>query len=178
VDFTFTDEQDDLRAAVRRLLTRGGTAPWATMVDELGLTALVVPEEHGGFGASFVEVAVALEETGAALAPVPLLSTATATAALDPATPAGAALLPDLASGAVVATLAFAPTASVTDARIDGTAVHVLDGAVADLAVVACPDGLFSVPLAHATRTVHPTLDQTRSQATLGFEDRECHVVE
>jgi alkylation response protein AidB-like acyl-CoA dehydrogenase len=173
MDFTLTDEQRDLRAAVRRLLERADAPLWTKMVDELGLTALVVPEEHGGFGASLVEVAVALEETGAALAPVPLLATATATAAIDAATPAGAALLPDLAAGTVVATLALGDLRATPDGeayRVDGTASHVLDGARADVAVVVCAEGLFAVPLAHATRTVHPTLDQTRSQATLVFD--------
>jgi alkylation response protein AidB-like acyl-CoA dehydrogenase len=174
VDFTFTDEQDDLRAAVRRLLTRSGAQAWTKMVDELGLTALAVPEKLGGFGASLVEVAIALEETGSFLAPVPLLSTTTAAAAVDPSTPAGAALLPGLAAGVVVATLAFGPSVVATrdgDAyRVDGTATHVLDGATADIAVVAAADGLFAVPVAQARRTVHATLDQTRSQATLVFD--------
>jgi alkylation response protein AidB-like acyl-CoA dehydrogenase len=182
VDFAFTDEQEDLRAAVRRLLARSGAQEWTKMVDELGLTALAIPEEHGGFGASLVEVAIALEETGAALAPVPLLATVTAAAAVDPSTPAGAALLPGLAAGSTVAALAFPsptgpPLTAVRDGNagagahlVDGTAVHVLNGADADIAVVATDSGLFAVPVAYATRTVHPTLDQTRSQATLVFE--------
>jgi alkylation response protein AidB-like acyl-CoA dehydrogenase len=178
VDFAFTDEQEDLRATVRRLLARSDGPLWTKMVDELGLTALAIPEEHGGFGASLVEVAIALEETGAALAPVPLLATVTAAAAVDPSTPAGAALLPGLAAGSTVAALAFADPAGrpLTATRdgdaylVDGTAVHVFDGADADIAVVATDSGLFAVPVAHATRTVHPTLDQTRPQATLVFE--------
>lgn len=172
MDFAFTDEQNDLRAAVRRLLDRGGAPLWTKMVDELGLTALAIPEKHGGFGATLVEVAIALEETGAALASVPLLSTVTAAAALDPATPAGAALLPGLAAGSTVATLAFGPSVAVSGDGFlaDGTATHVLDGASADTAIVVCSDGLFAVPTARAVLTPHPTLDQTRSQATLVFE--------
>jgi alkylation response protein AidB-like acyl-CoA dehydrogenase len=173
VDFAFTDEQRDLRAAVRRLLERADDRLWSKMVDELGLTALVVPEKYGGFGASLVEVAVALEETGAALTPVPLLATTTATAAIDATTPAGVALLPDLAAGSAVATLAFGDLRATPDGdayRVDGTASHVLDGDRADVAVVVCADGLFAVPVGHAARTVHPTLDQTRSQASLSFD--------
>jgi alkylation response protein AidB-like acyl-CoA dehydrogenase len=184
VDFGFTDEQRDLRAAVRRLLAGSDTplwtARWTKMVDELGLTALAVPEKHGGFGASLVEVAVAIEETGAALAPVPLLSTVTATAAIDPTTPAGAALLPDLAAGSVVGTLAFGDLSAARDGdahRIVGTATHVLDGADVDVAIVSCAEGVFAVRREHITRTAHPTLDQTRPQAMLVFTGAPAHRV-
>lgn len=172
VDFSFTDEQQDLRAAVRRLLDRGGPL-WTKMVDELGLPALAIPEEHGGFGASLVEVAVALEETGASLAEVPLLATVTAAAAIDPATPAGADLLPRLAAGGVVATLAFgslSATAGGGRHRVSGTAENVLCGGEANVAVAVTGAGLFAVPMDHVARAVHPTLDQTRSQATLVFD--------
>jgi alkylation response protein AidB-like acyl-CoA dehydrogenase len=184
VNVAFTPEQDELRATVRRLLSRhhGPAGPlWTTMTKDLGLTALAVPEEHGGFGASLVEVAIAIEEAGAALAAVPLLATATATAAIDPDMQAAADLLPGLADGTTVAALAFGdpgdPCRAEPDAdavRLTGVAHHVLDGAAADVVVVAArlpggDDALFAVSIADCARTAHPTLDQTRGQASLGF---------
>ena len=179
MNFAFTPEQEELRATVRRLLSRhrGPDGPlWTTMTKDVGLTALAVPEQHGGFGASLVEVAIAVEEAGAALVAVPLLATTTATAAIDPDTPAGADLLPGLAAGTTVATLVFGGVAS-PDAnayRLTGTAAHVLDGATADVFVVAArgpdgPDALFAVAAGDCARTAAATLDQTRGQASLTF---------
>ena len=46
------------------------------------MAALAVPEEYDGVGASLMETAVALEEVGRSLAPIPLLAVAVAVAAL------------------------------------------------------------------------------------------------
>jgi len=188
VDFGFTPEQEALRATVRAAARRSTRDDplWTVLTGQIGLTALAIPEAHGGDGASLVEVAIAIEELGAALAPVPYLSSACAAAAIDPDCPAAAALLPDLAAGRTVATLALAEpgtgwlangwrcTATRDGDRylLDGVKEHVLDGDVADLAIVgaSCDGGepaLFAVAL--TDRTVHPTLDQTRRQARLVF---------
>jgi alkylation response protein AidB-like acyl-CoA dehydrogenase len=51
-----------------------GTLPsWWESAVEQGLTSLHLPAEHGGAGASFVELAVVLEETAFGLLPGPLL---------------------------------------------------------------------------------------------------------
>src|ERR1700744_4155553 len=55
-------------------------AAWTTLSASLGLTGIGIPESFGGAGYSFGELGVVLEEFGAALAPVPLLSTAVAAA--------------------------------------------------------------------------------------------------
>lgn len=148
-----TAEHDQLRETVRDAFAKG--VPWQRLTGELGLTALGIPEEFGGFGASFVEVGVVLEEAGAVLLADPLLSTVVAAAALDPALPAAAALLPSLADGTTVATLAC------------GDGEHVLDGQVADVLVVAVGDDLHSV----RGGAVEPytTLDPTRGQARLAL---------
>ena len=44
-------------------------------VTELGWTALPFPEVYGGLGRSFLDLALILEETGRALAPIPLMAT-------------------------------------------------------------------------------------------------------
>ena len=56
---------------------------WTEMVD-MGWTAIVVPEEHGGLGYGYTGIGIVLEESGRTLTPSPLLGTAmTAVAALN-----------------------------------------------------------------------------------------------
>ena len=45
---------------------------WRTWTTELGLPGLVIPEEHGGSGFSRLELSVAAEELGRAVAGGPL----------------------------------------------------------------------------------------------------------
>src|SRR5207302_6349620 len=92
MDFEFSEEQEALRATVRRFLAeqapiqpyvrdlygdaRGTTdAVWKGLA-ELGVTGLLVPEEHGGAGMGMVEMGVVLEELGRAIHPGPFLSSA------------------------------------------------------------------------------------------------------
>ncbi len=93
MDFAFSDDQDELRAAARRLLTdrlpdarlheladsADGTDPalWAELVG-LGWVGLSAPAGGG----SFLDEAVLLEEAGYALLPAPLLATVIAEPAL------------------------------------------------------------------------------------------------
>ncbi|MEO5875619.1 MAG: acyl-CoA dehydrogenase family protein, partial [Streptosporangiaceae bacterium] len=119
-----TAEQDELGLSVRAFLAR--TSPmsrvravaesaaesydrkvWDRMTGELGLAGLAVPEEYGGAGFGRGEVAVVLEELGAALTPSPYLGSVLAAELLlqlgDRA--AAAELLPGIAAGTTVATL-------------------------------------------------------------------------
>ena len=48
---------------------------WAS-IAELGWAAILVPEEHGGMGATWAEMSVILHEVGRRVAPLPLLSSA------------------------------------------------------------------------------------------------------
>jgi len=171
VDFEFSSEQAELRGVVRDFLKVHKGATWQRLTGELGLTALAIGAEYGGAGASLVEVGIVLEEAGAALLPDPLLSTVVAAAALDPALPGAAELLPALAAGTTVATLAIRATSGGTATRdgrsyrLDGVWDNVLDGQVADVFVVAADDCLFAVRDAAVTR--HTTVDTTRGQARL-----------
>jgi alkylation response protein AidB-like acyl-CoA dehydrogenase len=197
VEFGFTAEQAELRDTVRAFLTRHATSArvrgadgfdavlWQRLAGELGVTALAIDEAHGGFGASEVEVGVVLEETGRVLLPAPYLSTVTAAAAVDAVLAAD--LLPGIADGGTIATLALAepgvgwvPERWSCTARsagggylLNGVKEHVLDGQVADVAIVAavCDGecGLYAVRTEDARRTEHSTLDATRRQARLEF---------
>ncbi|MGW6459395.1 acyl-CoA dehydrogenase family protein [Streptomyces sp. NPDC055078] len=118
--FGLTTEQQDLRDSVRRFLDRlpdgddgsllplePGTADWTVATEQLGLTALAVPEEFGGFGAGMVELAVVLEEMGRHLRPGPFLASSGLTVPALVACPGGEAgrYLPDIAAGRLLATL-------------------------------------------------------------------------
>jgi len=139
--FGLTSEQRDFADALDGLLTTadavaanrswaaGDHAPglelWQRLA-ELGVTALTVPEEHGGFGSTPTDLVVAFERLGYHGAPGPLVESV----ALAPTLLAGTApaLLSGLAEGSVRATFAVPPvTPYALDADI-ATDVFLLDG--------------------------------------------------
>ena len=73
MDFTFSDEQDELRRSVRGIVERGGGFDELT---SLGIASLLVPEAHGGGGAGLVDMVVVLEELGRGLVEGPFTSSA------------------------------------------------------------------------------------------------------
>ena len=91
MNFAFSEEQEELRNIVRQFLdakspeaavreqmeTEKGydDAVWSQMSEQLGLQSLIVPEEFGGSGYSYVELIVVLEEMGRALLCAPYFST-------------------------------------------------------------------------------------------------------
>ncbi|WP_405878174.1 acyl-CoA/acyl-ACP dehydrogenase [Streptomyces sp. NBC_01136] len=91
MDLDFTDDQTALRDTLRTFFEKEAStaavraaeplgfdaALWRKVVD-LGLGAIAVPEQHGGGGAGFVELAIAAECLGQSLAPVPLIEAAVA----------------------------------------------------------------------------------------------------
>jgi len=134
MNFGFTEEQELLRAEVRKLLdqdcpmtevrktaaSREGYSPelWKR-IAELGWTGLTVPEAHGGAGLGFVDLVVLLEETGRSLFPSPLLSTTLATAAIaGGGTEAQRArTLPGIADGTRIGTVALVEASDRLDAE-------------------------------------------------------------
>src|SRR5579863_7950567 len=177
-----TSEQAALREAVRDFCAKhAGPEAWDRLTGELGLTGLAVPECHGGSGAGLAEVAVAVEETGRVLLPVPYLSTALAGAVLSEDGAGGAAsgseFLPGIASGALRAAFALGGSVTASGGRLTGVARHVLDGAEADLFVVRAGDALFAVRAADTVVTPDGTLDETRSQAAVEFRGAPAAAV-
>jgi alkylation response protein AidB-like acyl-CoA dehydrogenase len=95
MDFAFSDEQDELRRAVRQVLDAEcpvdalrafdaapdeqrralSLARWSVLAD-LGAPALLVPESDGGLGLNDVDLVGVFEEAGWAALPEPLLETA------------------------------------------------------------------------------------------------------
>ncbi len=215
MSLALTDEQEELRRTVRRFLdekspstevrrlmeTEEGydEAVWKQMAQELALQGIHIPEEYGGQGFSFVELGIVLGEMGGALLCAPFFSTVAlaANAILVAGTDEQkAALLPGIASGEAVATLALAEPAGRWDPegialeasssgdgyRLTGTKSYVTDGITASLIVVAARTpgttgsegiGLFVVDgdADGLTRKSLPVLDATRKQAELTFAD-------
>jgi alkylation response protein AidB-like acyl-CoA dehydrogenase len=127
VNFAFSEEQEELRKAVRRFLedkspetevrqlmeTTEGYDPavWTQMAEQLGLQGLAIPEEFGGSGYSYVELIVVLEEMGRALLCAPYFSSVALAANLllvSGDTAAKKDYLPGIANGSTIATVALA----------------------------------------------------------------------
>jgi alkylation response protein AidB-like acyl-CoA dehydrogenase len=203
MNFGFTEEQELLRDQVRRFMhdacpmtevraqmkTASGTSPalWR-QAAELGWLGLVIPERLGGVGLKWVDLTVVLEETGRGLSPLPIISqTLAATALLRCGNAAQQQrLLPKLADGSVVATLALydeanwvhpdAITLTLTGGRLRGTKSFVADAATADLFVIACRSGPgFSLALIERTApgvsvALQPIVDETKRIGTLTLD--------
>jgi alkylation response protein AidB-like acyl-CoA dehydrogenase len=206
--FAVSAEQQELRDSVRRFLADRAPLPrvrelmetadgtdeqvWRQAGDQLGLQGIAIPEEYGGSGFSFAEQAIVLEELGAGLYGGPYLASAVlaATALLAGSDSAARRdLLPGIASGQTIATLAFTEddgswepeaitltaASSGGDWVLDGHKSFVLDGHTAHLILaVARTDAGLSVFAVDAAadglaRVALPTLDQTRKLARLEF---------
>src|SRR3989454_10869271 len=101
--------------------TPEGYAPavWKQMGQELMLQGLAIPEEYGGQGFTFIELGIVLEEMGRVLLCAPYFSSVVlaANAILDVGTEdEKKALLPGIASGDTIATLAFTEPSGKWDA--------------------------------------------------------------
>ncbi|MFI8998984.1 acyl-CoA dehydrogenase family protein [Streptomyces sp. NPDC053542] len=200
-ELTPTAEQEELRSAVRAVLTRHeGAAAWRPLTEQIGVAGLAVPEEYGGAGCGPREVHVVMEELGRALSPVPFLGSAVlAVQALLASgdTAACKALLPRLAEGRAVGTLVWAeggswdPSAIRTAAapgpagtwQLTGTKEYVLDGATAGVMLVAARTGagvsLFQVATdgAGVRREASVTMDETRSLARVVLDRAEGRLL-
>ena len=203
--FTPTSEHEDFRTSVRRFAEANAgaareliddprgydSAVWSQMSQQLGLQGLALPEEHGGSGVGFGELAIVFEELGRTLLPGPYLATVAlgATAVRAAGSPEQQAeLLPRIATGEQIATLAYAEALSGSDGltvdaradgvghRLTGSCRHVLDGQHAQLIVVpARLDGRLALFVVEGdaeglTRTALEGMDLTRRQARLDLD--------
>jgi alkylation response protein AidB-like acyl-CoA dehydrogenase len=123
MDFDFSDDQEQLRDAVRKYVDKGYTFDRRratekaggfdraayTELAELGLTGLYVPEADGGMGMGPIEGMVVMEELGRGIVLEPLAQALIAGAVIagyaDAATKA--AWLPGVASGEKLVVLAY-----------------------------------------------------------------------
>jgi alkylation response protein AidB-like acyl-CoA dehydrogenase len=130
----------------------------------LGWLGLHLPEEHGGQGYGLEELAVVVEQLGAAVTPGPFVPTVLAAAAILEAGTADdhARFLPGLADGSMTGAVGLAGALTCTDGRVSGDAGPVLGAGVADLLLLRAGDDLVVVDRAVATVTTDPGLDPTR----------------
>jgi alkylation response protein AidB-like acyl-CoA dehydrogenase len=182
----YSEVEEELRATVRRVLA--DRAPWQevlrrmesaqptdvplwhTLAGDIGCAGLPVPEAFGGAGAGWREAATVAEELGRAVAPVPHLGSAMATAALLSCEDGD--LLSKVAGGSLVAVLA-APLATGPGAALPatvwadggtltGTLSTVADVPGADVLLVPTVDGLWAVEVGQVRLTPVTALDLTR----------------
>jgi alkylation response protein AidB-like acyl-CoA dehydrogenase len=215
--FAATAEQEQLRQSVREFLadkspmpevrrlmeTADGYDPavWAQLAGQLGLVGLAIPEEYGGSGFSYAELVVVLEEMGRTLLCAPYFaSVALAANAILAAGDEAARreLLPGIADGTVVATVALTEDSGRWDAdgiqlaarpasdgsyALTGHKAFVIDGQLAGLIVVAArtTEGIALLTVAGdaagLTRTTQPTMDMTRKQARLEFDGTPARLL-
>ncbi|MBT5494274.1 MAG: acyl-CoA/acyl-ACP dehydrogenase [Alphaproteobacteria bacterium] len=219
--FSFTDEQQEFRSVLRRFLedkspttevrrlmeTDEGCDPevWRQLSQELGLTAIHIPESYGGQGFGVGELAIAVEEMGRALLCAPYFASTVlaATAILKAGSEDQKQLmLPEIASGETVATLALAEESGAWDTSgvgmtatangdkytLEGTKSFVLDGCTAGVIVVVArkagssgDDGVsfFTVAgdAAGLERTQLNSMDPTRKLARLTFSGVDAELL-
>lgn len=207
------EPREELQAVARKMLDAespplrvrsvvdqpGGFDPelWLTMAD-LGWLGVAVPEQLGGTGGSFADLAVVLTELGRHVVPSPFFSTVVlgANALLHDGGGRAAGELAELMSGRLI--IAFVtgqvargggPVLESTGGghRLVGTAPWVADADVAHLLVVAARHredpkavSLIRVPVAAAGIDIQvlPSIDSTRRLCRVQFEGvavgRDC----
>ena len=138
MDFDLSEEQTSIRDLAREILEKEADTDRAKAIErsdawfdrelwsklaEANLLGAVVPEACGGMGFGIEELCVLLQETGRALAPIPLHATATAALALvrHGAPAQQQAWLPGVATGEVVLTTALGNPGTTS---AEGSATH------------------------------------------------------
>ncbi len=146
MDFTVTEEQQDIVNLSRQILTDNVTAEhlhqydsrevtrfdselWA-LLAESGLLGIALDVNHGGMGFGFGELALLAEECGRVLAPVPVIPSCVAAMAIQKfGNESDAETLADLAAGKAVISAAiqeagnedvYAPTCEVKSGNLTG----------------------------------------------------------
>jgi alkylation response protein AidB-like acyl-CoA dehydrogenase len=207
MDFDFSEEQKQLKDEARRFLSarcplslvrstlaedagRRASRALFKEIAELGWCGTAIPEASGGFGLGHVELCAIAEELGRALAPVPFASSIYFFA--EGVMTAGSAeqrarLLPQLARGEIVGCLATAEGSGayqhrsigcqVKARRLNGVKIPVIDGDVADVALVLAAQehgpSLFLVDLTDpgVRSTALRSLDPSRGVTRISFSD-------
>ena len=215
MNFGFSEDQELLRDTARKFLdsecpttfvrkmmadeTAHSTELWKK-IAQLGWLGIIVPEEYGGSGGNFLDLVVILEEMGKSLLPGPFFATVLlgSTAVLAGGSAAQkAALLPTVAAGSLLLTLAvaepsgrydaagvtLAATSKGSDFVLSGEKLFVQDAHVADQLVVAARTSQGSSPQDGITLFLVDakapgvrisqlkTVDMTRRQCHVAFQD-------
>ena len=211
LDLALSEEQEMLRSFARDFLEkecsesyvremeedpRGFTPEFWSKIAAQGWPGLIVPQEYGGVGMSFMDLVVLAEEFGRSLVPGPFLPSCVATLCLLEAGSEAQKKqeLARIASGASILTFALTEPSARFDADgieltakrdgkdyvLNGTKLFVRDSHVADNLVVAARTGgsgekgvsLLLVPATASgiTHTLLPTISSDK-QSEVRFEN-------
>lgn len=200
----YSDVEADLRNAVRAFLA--GRAPldailrrtdedepftddaqqvWHGLVADLGVAALAVPDELGGAGASWREVAVVMEELGRAVVDVPYLTSAVVAMAV--ALHVGSDdLVAELAGGGAIGTVvtpygeplrALSGGVSFAEGRVSGSVPNVAGALDATHLLVPVDERILLVERVQATVDPVLSLDMTRRVSDVTFDQAVAVVL-
>jgi alkylation response protein AidB-like acyl-CoA dehydrogenase len=156
----FEEFHDELRSVAADLLAKDRVVDWPALVGA-GWVGLEVPEQLGGAGVTFAEVAVICEEMGRAASANSYLGSAVlAIGTLNALQPSDTRdrLLAGAASGRIRVAVALEPFEFVPDAEGADWVLMIANGGVADAAVTVTPQ---------------PVLDETRRLATVTADELE-----
>jgi alkylation response protein AidB-like acyl-CoA dehydrogenase len=170
----FEQFHEELRSVAGDLLAKDRTPEWAVLADA-GWTGLEVPDDLGGAGATFGEVAVICEEIGRAACATDYLGSAVlAVGLLKSLQPSDSRdeLLTAVATGSVRPAVAVG-SFTLDGGPLSGHAEFMPDAVGADRLLVIAADsdgGPVVVEVAGLTVTPQPVLDETRRLATVSAE--------
>lgn len=212
MNFDYTDEQKALKDQARRFLDDVSALTVARRVldnpangydqqlwgriSEQGWCGAAIPEAYGGLEFGYVELCALAEELGRAVSPVPFASSiyqfAEALLYVGSETQKEQ-LLPLVASGELIGTLAFSEGPGVLVAErigttfangmLQGTKIPVTDGCIAQRAIVLARSesgpGLYLVDLAGVgvSREMLSSLDPTRGTASIRFDNAVAQLL-
>lgn len=207
MEFTFSDDQEALRGAVRQFLAAESPISyvrerweaddgvtddvWRQLV-ELGWTGLLVPEAQGGLGMGLVDLVVVQEEMGRVPFPGPYFSSAVLatlaavrlgltdrSAALAAGECTGTVALDELGHGDPVDRVRTRASRKSGRWRLSGLKPVVLDGHRADWVLVAArtQEGLGTFLIERPEAELVPTFDGGRKVARLVLDDTPAEPV-
>jgi acyl-CoA dehydrogenase len=216
MNFEFDDDQNLLRNQARKFLDEKEVLSSARQVlesdathdaglwrqfAEMGWLGAAIPEAYGGSGMSHLELCVIAEEVGRALAPTPLTSTvylAAEALMAEGSEEQKREYLAAIAAGEAIWCYALAEgkrpatadniQAQVSDGKLSGEKLPVVDGMAAGRALVIAREGniagadgigLYIVDLngPGVARAAVDTMDPSRPQARLKFEGAPVEVL-
>ena len=210
MNFDFAEDLNHVRSEARAFLAEhagksarraidaatGFDQPLWQEIAKLGWIGAAIPEEYGGSALGDEGLCVLAEELGRAMPATPFASTAylASQAVLRFGSDAQKnRLLPKFADGSLIGCFALAEgagapreaaiRATLRGGKIDGTKTPVIDGTIADIAVLAVRDGndialaLVDLTQQTVTRATLETLDPSRDAACITFAGATAEIL-
>ena len=206
MDFALSEEQRMLQDSISGYLESGCPLTRVREVAEahddraedvwneltnLGVHGVLIDEDYGGVGLGHLEASLIAEALGNAVAPVPYVAssimapTALAAAGSDEQKETW---LPRIAAGETVVGVGVSEQigrretkgVTATDGKLNGKAMFVLDGASADILIIASDDGALHLVDPNGpgvTRNKLKTIDRTRTVAEVALDGAEAKVL-